>query len=146
MPLACKVVQAAGRGGQDIHALVQGRHLRALAHAAENHKVAQRQAAAIGGEAFVYLQGKLARGCKHQRADVTLCAASGQPVQNGHGEGRRFTRACLGTAQHVAPCQHRPYGLFLNGRGLGVAGLGCGAQNGGAKPKFTELHATFLFR
>ena len=126
IPLAGKVVQAAGRGSKNIHALLQCGHLRALAHAAKNHQVAQRQMTAIGGKAFVYLQSQLARGRKHQCANIPPGAALGHPVQNGHGKSRRFARARLCAAQHIAPGKHRANGLFLNGRRLRITGLGGG--------------------
>ena len=43
MPLIAQIVEPPGGGHQDVHALLQGLHLGALAHAAEDNGVAQLQ-------------------------------------------------------------------------------------------------------
>ena len=55
-----QIEQAAGRGDQDIDAAGERVHLGTLADAAEHHRVAQRQVAAVGAEILADLGGELA--------------------------------------------------------------------------------------
>ena len=63
-----QVQQAARRGDEDIDAVLQRSHLRALIHAAEDADMPQAGVPAVGGEAGADLRGELASRAKHQGA------------------------------------------------------------------------------
>ena len=132
IPLADQVVQAAGAGHQDVHALFQLFHLGRLTHPAEDDGGPQGQVLAVLLKAGLDLEGKLPGGGQDQRADgPRLPGGPGpQQVQHGQGEGRRLAGAGLGAAQQVLALQHRGDGPRLDGGGLFIAGLGHRPQEG----------------
>ena len=64
-----EVEEPAGRGDQDIDAVVQGPHLRRLADAAVDGGLSHGCIAAVGPETFADLQCQFARGSEDERAD-----------------------------------------------------------------------------
>ena len=142
--LSDEIVQAAGRGCQDIYALFQPGHLGILVHAAENNAVCKAHMAAVSRKAFVDLQRKLAGRRENERSDGTparRCGRSRQTLQNGHGERGGLAGSGLGAAQQVPPGQYGRNGFLLNGRRFFVARLGGGFQNRGNQVQIAEFHA-----
>ena len=130
MPLAAQVVEAARRGGQHVHALLQGLHLGPLSHAAEDDRVADGEVFAVQVEILLDLQGQLPCGRQDQGADGALCCRAAvlfqlaiQILQDGNGEGRRLAGARLGAANQVAARQHRRDGGGLDGGGFCIVHL-----------------------
>ena len=75
-------------------------------------------AAHAGGqfaEFFGNLDGKLARGAKHQRLHRPC---GGELFQNGHAKGGCFAGAGLGLTYRIAASQQKGDGKHLNGRGF----------------------------
>ena len=62
-----QVFEPAGRGDEDVDAILQGPHLRPLPDAAVDDGIAERSEFAVGGEAGPDLGGQLARRRQHQR-------------------------------------------------------------------------------
>ena len=142
--LSDEIVQAAGRGCQDIYALFQPGHLGILVHAAENNAVCKAHMAAVSRKAFVDLQRKLAGRRENERSDGTparRCWRSRQTLQNGHGERGGLAGSGLSAAQQVPPGQYGRNGFLLNGRRFFVARLGGGFQNWGNQVQIAEFHA-----
>ena len=127
------VQEAAGRGHQDVQALLQRALLPAVLHAAKDHGGAEAQVLAIGLEAFADLGGQFARGAQDQGARGAghgRGAVLGQAVQDRQGEGRRLAGAGLSDAQEVLAQHDVGNGLFLDRGRLDVAFGGEGGQQG----------------
>ena len=98
-------------------------HLLALTHAAENDGRPQGQAAAIGAEPLIDLQGELARRRQDQGMRTprrTLQALHRKTVQDGQREGRGLARARLGDAEQVPAFDEKRNRLRLNWRRLQI--------------------------
>ena len=143
-PLVHQVEQPAGRGDEDVDAILQSLHLRALADATVNHGVSQARELAVGLEALADLCGQFAGWCEDQRpnrpaighadrnrdADRLIFAlaparivgsrrradARAQTVQRGQRERGRFAGAGLGAAHEVATCHDWRNRLLLDRR------------------------------
>ena len=96
-------VEQASRGGDEqVDAPPQRVDLGPLAHAAEDHAVADVGPAGVVAAALLDLYGQLARGGEHQGADRAAALRTGrlgELLEDGEGEGGGFARAGLGTAQ-----------------------------------------------
>ena len=139
--LAHEIEQAAGSGYQDVDATAQGRDLRALRDAAQDHAVVERDVLAVHAEAVRDLHGQFTRGRQHEhaRAHAALgLAGIGHAVQERQREGRGLTGSRLGAAEQVASLHDERNGLYLDGRGRGVAFSRDGAKNGNAQAKSCE--------
>ena len=144
-----QVQQPPGRGDQDVDAVVQGPHLRRLAHAAVNRGLPHGGIAAVSLETLADLQCQFAGRGEHQRADlpsppIDAALVAAEPLQGGQGEGGRLAGSRLRTAQHVAPFENRRNGGGLNLGGGGVALRANGAQERLGKAEFFKLHQRFL--
>ena len=107
----------------NIHAVTQGDFLRALTHAAKNHRMRNMQMPAVGTDAVADLGGEFACWREHQHARTPatgLALVLGQILQNGKREGGGLARARLCTAQDVTAREQRGNGLHLNRRGCDV--------------------------
>ena len=142
MPLIAQIVEPPGGGHQDVHALLQGLHLGALAHAAENDGVAQLQVLAVLVKALLDLEGQLPGGCQHQGADgrVPLVDVAVEPLEDGDGEGGGFAGAGLGATDEVPALERRGHGLGLDGRRLDVAQLIYRAEQLGQQFQFLKCY------
>ncbi len=140
-PLAGVVQQPSRRGHQDIDALAQLLDLRVDLDAAEDHRRAQREVAAVGLHALADLGGQLAGGGEDQRAHRALAAGRRvvvQALQQRKGESGGLAGARLGAGHHVAALEDQGNGLALDGSGGGVALLAHGAQEFGRKAEVVE--------
>ena len=125
MALAAQIVEPTGGGYQDVHTLLQGLHLGGLAHAAEDHRVADVQVFAVLVKALLDLQRQLPGGRQYQRAygRVPLVHAAVELLEDGDGEGRGLAGAGLSAADQVFSLQYRGDGLGLDGGGLDISQL-----------------------
>ena len=139
-----EVVQPARAGDEDVYALLDGFHLRGLAHAAENDGAAQFEILSVGGEALADLERKLPGRGEDEGADRTLFAGScpAQAVEHGQRKGSGLAGAGLGAAHQVPPFQHRRDGRGLNGRGGLIARLAYSFEQGGGQIQFIKSHGT----
>ncbi len=123
LPLFDKVEQTARCRHQNINAARQHVDLAALANAANNHAMAQFQAAAIDAQGLIDLHGQFARRCQNQRAGSMQGCGFGflrQLLQKRQAKGRRLASAGLGQTQNVFAVQKGGNGLHLNGGGGGI--------------------------
>ena len=130
-----QVEQASGRGDEDVDPVGERVALRPDPDAAEDDRVAQVEVAAVGLEALADLGRELARRRQDERADVAAeMAGIGrrglQALEDREREGRRLAGAGLRDAEQVAAREDVRDRLRLDGRGLGVALLGDGAEEG----------------
>ncbi len=127
----------------------QGPDLGTDGDAAEDHRRAQAQMAAVASQAVADLAGQFAGRRQDQRARLAAPEFVGifrQAVQQGQGEGGRLAGAGLGDAQQVAPREQRRDGLALDGGGGGVAIVGDGAKDGLGQLEAREIgHVLFFF-
>jgi hypothetical protein len=125
---AHQVEQAPRRRHQNIDPAPELADLRALRHAAEDHRVPDvLQKFPVGREALADLRRQLAGRRQHQRADLRVVArARVEPLQHRQRERRRLAGARLGAPDDVAARQSRPDRLALDRRRLDVPGLGDG--------------------
>jgi hypothetical protein len=150
-PWPIKVEQPAGRGDQNIDALLQGPRLRILADAAKDHRVPQTGVTPVGVEALADLRGQFTGGSEDQHARAAAAAPrrlSGmrQAVQDGEREGRRLSRARLRAAQQIAAGHHARNRLRWDRGRRGVALENDGTQDGLGEPEFFKCHARSLGR
>ncbi len=121
--LLLEVLEAAGRGDEDVDAAQECLHLRMLADAAEDDGVLQVQMAAVMREALADLRGELARGREDKRARALRDGRRGmrgELLQNRQRERGGLARAGLRDAEEVAALQQVRDGAGLDGRGDGV--------------------------
>ena len=147
-PLAHQVDQPAGRGDEDLDALSQGPGLRALADAAEDHRVPQAGVASVGAEALADLRRPV-RGSGRAREPGWARRAA----LRSHGES--LARRCrMGSAKAAVlpvPVWRNRAGrgrpsvagnrLGLDGGGGGVTFGGDGAKDGLGKAEFCKSHS-----
>lgn len=97
-------------------------NLIALRHAAHNEPHAVREIFAVRVKRLLDLQGELASGREHKRADFARKrTAPRQLFENGQRERRRFARARLRAPENVPAGKRRGNSFFLNGRRLFIA-------------------------
>ena len=105
-------------------------HLVKLAHAAEDHGVAQPGALAVGSEAFVDLGGQFASRREDEGSwldgatTLLVCRRDVEPVQDGQRKGRGLAGAGLCASEQVATGENRRDRLRLDRRRGVVAGVG----------------------
>ncbi len=104
------VDQPAGRGDDDVHALLQQFALLVVVHAAIDQGEAQAQVGAELHRVLVDLDGQFARGRQDQRARILGLAlgqrrAAQQAVHHRHQERQRLAGAGLRLAGDIAPRQ-----------------------------------------
>ena len=95
-----QVQQSARGGNQHVYALVQGPHLRRLAHAAVNRGLPHGRIAAIDLETLADLQCQFARRREHQRTDlpsapVDAALGPAEALQGGQSERGRLAGSRL---------------------------------------------------
>ena len=139
------VVEQAPRGGdQDVDTLLERTDLRVDVDAAEHHQRGERQMLAVGLDRFFHLGGEFARRGEDQAARaagwVWVHVRSGQHVQQRQRETRGLAGAGLRRGEQVATRQHLGNGLGLDGRGVRVARLADGAQDGFCQREAGESH------
>ena len=152
-----QVEQPAGRGDEDIDAVLQRPHLRTLADAAVDDGVSQAGELAVGRRSSRQF-GRPARASARESAtgsaadrraetnrDACRCACRSarrafplaaavwltlvlKPLQRGQRERGRLAGARLGAAHQVAPGEHGRNGLKLDRRGRVVALVAHGAE------------------
>ena len=120
MALVDQVEQAAGRGDEDVDAARQRLDLCALADAAEDDGVAQRQVAAVGLEAVGDLDGELAGRREDQRAGAPWrpCGRCGQCCSIGRAKAAVLPVPVWAMPSRSRPCEQRRDGLGLDRRGV----------------------------
>ena len=94
-----------------------------LAHAAENDGMAERDVAAVKGDALVDLRGQFPGGGEDERPRPARRAGlrpGGEALQDRQRERGRLAGAGLGAADEVAAFQQGRDRLRLDGRRLGV--------------------------
>ena len=141
-PLRLQVQETARRRDEDVHAALQRLLLRGVAHAAEDHRLAQRQVLSVVREGLLHLERQLARGHEDQRARAAglgLAEVRVQAVQHRQREGGGLARAGLRDPQEVAPLEDRADGLLLDRGRSDVAHLRDGAEELGVQGKGFEL-------
>ncbi|CAH0314452.1 hypothetical protein ROS9278_05077 [Roseomonas sp. CECT 9278] len=141
-----QVEQPARRGDQHVDALFE--HVALVVHAlpADQQGVVELEVLAVFLEVLGDLERQFARRLQDQAArHARLGARPGQDVQHRQHEGCGLAGAGLRAAQHVPVHQDIRDGLFLDGRGVDVAGFRDGAQEfvgqakvgeGGARGRF----------
>jgi len=123
MLLLHEIEQSARRGDEYVDALGHRLDLLRLAHAAEDHGVAQALMLAIGRKALADLERELARGRQNEGMRRTRCNCMlrlAELLQDGQRERRRLACAGLRDAEQIAPFQQAWNRLHLDGRGVGV--------------------------
>ncbi len=144
--LLLQIQQAARRGDQDVHALLDAVDLGLHAHAAEDDGGVDVQVLRVAAHRFLDLRCEFTRGRQHQGADalaaelVARHLALREAVQHGQGEGRGLAGAGLGACQQVVAGEHRRNGLCLDGSRVLVTLLKHGLQNGGSQIQFFKCH------
>jgi hypothetical protein len=143
--LVHQVKQPAGRGNEDVNALLQGPRLSVLTDAAEDHRLPNRGVAAIRPKALADLGGQFPRGREDQDANRPASSlwsrlGSHQSVQGGKGERCRLAGAGLCAAQQVARGKDMGNRLGLDRSWGGVTFAINGAQEGLGEPKHSKHH------
>jgi len=135
--LAGEIEQPTRSGDKQITAGAQGLDLRLLAHAAEDHRRAQRAVAAVAAGALGHLRGQLTRRSEHQRARRAPLRLA-KPLQDRQHERRRLAGAGLRAREHVASGEHRRNGGALNRRRRGIAFFGNSTHQPGLEPEIRK--------
>jgi hypothetical protein len=131
MALIVKVQEAAWCRHQNVHTASKGFDLWRLPHASEYDGGIQRKMATVNAQAFSNLGGQFPSGGEHERSNGPSMVGlfSGEVVENGKGEGCRFSRSSLGDTHDVAT-RHEGWNCFgLNRRGGLIAFGSQGFQN-----------------
>ncbi len=140
--LADVVQEASGRGHDDLRAGAQRADLRVEPDAAVDRGRAEAVAGAVGSDALLHLERKLARRDDHEDADgrpPVACRRGGsQPLEDREDERGRLAGPGLGTREHVAAGEHERDRGRLDRRGLGVALVRDGAEELGRQPELIE--------
>jgi hypothetical protein len=140
---AIHVVEQPARAGHDhVDAAPELLVLRPLAHAAVQRRAAQAHDAAELRAGLPDLVGQFARRREDEAARAAgahQARAVGQAMGDGQHERRRLAGAGLGDAEHIVPFHDDRDGLLLDGRWLGVAGLGDRRQQAGLKGERGEF-------
>ena len=119
------IEHAAGRGDQHVGATIEHLVLVLEADAADQQSHAELVVLAVFLKILVHLRREFARRFEDQRArHAGTGPAAFEQREHGKGEGGGLAGARLGDAEHVATCECVGNSLFLDGRGLGVAGCG----------------------
>ena len=121
------VHQAAGRGDDDVRALVQLFRLLAVAQAAVQQGHFQPGEFAVFGKGFRHLVRQFAGGFQHQYLGLAHRLYLGQQRQ---GEGRGLARSRLGRSDQVPALQDDGDGLLLNGGGMFITAFFHRLQDG----------------
>jgi hypothetical protein len=135
-----QIQQAARRGDQKVGAATQLHHLRVDGDTAIDHAAAWllTQLARDVAQAFMNLQGQLARGHQNQGGQrphkAGVAALLRQPgLQQGQQIGHGLARARGRAGPEIAPGQHGGDGLGLNRRRVAQTQIECGIQKLGAQ-------------
>ena len=123
---------------QDIHALFQCLDLRRDAHAAKNHRRAQRQIFAVDAYTLLDLRRQLARRRHDQRTHgmrSRLGQCRHQTLQQRQRKTGGLAGAGLGARQHIATVKNYRDRLHLDRRGLRVAMISNSTRQIGHKAK-----------
>ena len=151
--LADVVEQPARRGDHDLGAGPERARLGAEPDAAVDRDRPDRPARAVGPDALLHLEGKLAGRDEDERADLAprraapVVGARGgrvEVLEDGQDERGGLARAGLGAGQQVAAGQDERDGRGLDGGGLGVALVRDGAEELGRQPEVIEGHVMLL--
>ena len=116
---------------QNIHAFFQGIDLRRNAHAAKNHRRAQRQIFAVSAHALFDLRRQLACGRHNQRAHrmrARLGQGRHQPLQQRQRKCSGLAGAGLRARKDIATVENDRNRLHLHRRRLRVAMIGNSAR------------------
>ena len=133
--------QAARGGDQDIDPAVELLHLGAETFAADQQRHGELVVFTVDHEILGDLRGQFpGRGQDQRTRHPRPGPALGQDVDHRQGEARGLAGARLGTAENVPSHQDERNSLFLDRRGLLVAGIGDGVQNFVGKPEFFKCH------
>ena len=128
---ALKMVdQTAGRGDQNVNALVDQLVLLSERHTADQQRFGQFQVLGIGVEVLGHLCRQFPRGAQHQTArHPGAGAATGKQGDHGQGKAGSFAGACLGDSQDILAFKGRGDRAGLNRRGGFIPGLINGFQD-----------------
>ena len=145
--VVAEVEQAAGRGDQDVDAVLKRPHLAAHRDAADGERHAEAEVAAIGAEALDDLAGELARRAEHEDAARLPLGAgrrAGEAMEDGQSEGGGLAGPRLGDADKVASGEdgRNGGGLDRRRRRVSLADKGAGDRLGEAEDfKGHEKHS-----
>ncbi|MBB3931108.1 hypothetical protein GGR25_002158 [Kaistia hirudinis] len=136
------VQQAAGRGDEDVDALLERADLRLMADAAEDEGMAHAEELRELAKLRVDLDGELTRRGENERTDALgrepLCAAR-KNLENREAESGRLASSGLRDAEHVTAFEQRRYSLALNWRRHGHAGCGKSTQQRFGEGQIREI-------
>ena len=143
-PSALEMVeQPTGRRDEDVDAAGELGILVVERHPADHQRDVELLPGAVLFEAFLHLGGEFARRLEDERARHSGAGAAVlEHGQHRQREGRGLAGAGLRDAEHVAPREHVRYGLFLNGRGGGVAGRLYRGENFFGQAELRKGHKT----
>ena len=140
-----EVDQAARRGDEDVHAVLELVDLRGVGQAAHHGEDAVMRGGGDGGAHLADLLGQLARGGDHEHERALPALGMAQAVERGQREGRGLAGAGLGGGDEVAPFERERDGLLLDGRGRFVAQARDGFKSLVGQAEFVELLHLSLF-
>src|SRR3569833_2778912 len=134
LALLRQVQQSAGRGDEQVAAVVERINLRVDADTTKHNNSTQPDVLPVRPRAFGHLRGQLAGRSENESPGRTATGCA-QLLQQRQYESRGLTRARLSTGKHVATREHRGNGLRLNGSGIAVALFLYSTQQLGLQPE-----------
>ncbi len=150
------VEQSTRSGDDDLRPGTKGADLRIEPHAAVDGRGADRALGAVGSDALLDLERKLAGRGQDEAANrkAGRATAAGLPgrqptrfgptgvedLEDGEDESGRLAGARLGACEQVASGEYDRDGFGLDRRGLGVALRGDGTEELGRQPELFEWH------
>ena len=140
-----EVDEAARRGDEDVHAVLELADLRGVGKPAHHGEDAMVRRGRDGRAHLADLLRKLARGRDHEHERALAALGVLETVERGQREGRGFAGAGFGGGDEVAPLEREGDGLLLDGRGRFVAQARDGFKSLIGQAEFVELLHMSLF-
>src|SRR3569833_3204421 len=134
LALLRQVQQSAGRGDEQVAAVVERINLRIDADTTKHNNGTQPDVLAVRPRAFGHLCGQLASWSENE-SPRRAAAGRTQLLQQRQYESRGFTRARLSTNEHNATRKNSQNGLGLNGSRNAVAFFQYSTQQLGLQPE-----------
>jgi hypothetical protein len=140
------VLEAAGRGDDDVDRLLQRLELQPVGHATDETGRVYALAGCVAVRRLLHLHRQLARGREHQhaRAPARQARRRAQALQPRQHEGGGLAASRLRRNQQVAPRQHRRDRRALHRRRLGIAERREGRKKGRIQTELREAHGFSL--